>query len=202
MINPLRYIRENKTLGLRYCVDFNDAPGTDLLKQAGIKTKNHLMAFSDSSWQEFLDSGRSTVAYIVFYHGWKIDHGRHVPVPVAQSSTESKYNAAYTAGMALAHSRILIHEFLKKDSDSVPEEDPLIALDRKSTMCVSKNDEDTNHTKHIARIMHLVRNGGKCKMKNIDWCEGGLQLADIVTKNVSEPDLTPIMKCMMVRLEN
>ena len=32
--------------------------------------------------------------------------------------------------------------------------------------------------------------------------EGGLQLADIGTKNVSEPDLTPIMKHIMVRIEN
>ena len=39
-------------------------------------------------------------------------------------------------------------------------------------------------------------------MPKIDWCEVGLQLADIVTKNVSEPDLTPRMKYIMVRLEN
>ena len=39
-------------------------------------------------------------------------------------------------------------------------------------------------------------------MHKIDWCEGGLQLADIRTKNVSEPDLTPGMKYIMVRLEN
>ena len=38
----------------------------------------------------------------------------------------------------------------------------------------------------------------KCKMHKIDWCAGGLQLADIGTKNVSEPDLTPRMKYIMV----
>ena len=37
-------------------------------------------------------------------------------------------------------------------------------------------------------------------MQKIEWCEGGLQLADIGTKNVSEPDLTPRMKYIMVRL--
>ena len=31
-------------------------------------------------------------------------------------------------------------------------------------------------------------------MHKIEWCEGGLQLADIGTKNVSESDLTPRMK--------
>ena len=39
-------------------------------------------------------------------------------------------------------------------------------------------------------------------MHKIDWCEGGLQLADIGTMNVSAPDLTPIMKYVMVRHEN
>ena len=39
-------------------------------------------------------------------------------------------------------------------------------------------------------------------MHKIDWWEGGLQLVDIGTKNVSEPDTTPRMKYIMVRLEN
>ena len=39
-------------------------------------------------------------------------------------------------------------------------------------------------------------------MHNIDWCEGGLKLEDIYTKNVGEPDLTPRMKYIMVRLGN
>ena len=50
--------------------------------------------------------------------------------------------------------------------------------------------------------MNFVRNGEKCNIHKIDWCEGGLQLAYIVTKNVSEPDLTPIMNYIMVILEN
>ena len=64
------------------------------------------MAFSDSSWQDCPDTGRGTGAYIIFYQGGPIYHGTHVPVPVAQSSAESEYNAACTAGMALAHFRM------------------------------------------------------------------------------------------------
>ena len=84
----------------------------------------------------------------------------------------------------------------------VPKEAPLLVLDSKAAMCMAKNSKYTKHTRHIARRMHFVSNGEKCKMHNIDWCEGGLQLADIGTKNVSEPDLTPRMKYIMVRLEN
>ena len=104
--------------------------------------------------------------------------------------------------MALAHFRMLIHEFLNEDPDIVPKEAPLIVLDSKSDMFMAKNGKDTKHTRHIARRMHFVRNGEKCKMHKIDWCEGGLQLADIGTNNISEPDLTPKMKYIMVRLEN
>ena len=90
LINLLRYIRDNKTLGIKYDADLNDAPVTDLLRQANIKTKNHFMDFYDSSWQDFPDTGRSTVAYIIFYQGGPIYHGTHVLGPVSQSSAESE----------------------------------------------------------------------------------------------------------------
>ena len=95
-----------------------------------------------------------------------------------------------------------MHELLNKDPDIVPEEAPLIVLDSKCAMCMAKDDKDTKHTRHISRRMHFVRNGKKRKMHNIDWCEVGLKLADIGTKNVGEPNLTPRMKYIMVRLDN
>ena len=160
------------------------------------------MDFSDTSWQDCPDTERSIGAYNILYQGGPIDHGIHVPGPVAQSNAENEYNAACTAGMALAHFRMLIQELLKNDPDIVPEEAPLIVLDRKPTMCMASNGKDTKHIRQIARRMHFVKNGEKCKMHKIDWCEVGLQLADIGTKNVCEPDLTTRMKYIMVRLGN
>ena len=143
------------------------------------------MTFSDSSWQDCPDTGSSTGAYIIFYQGGQIDHGTHVQGPVAQYSAESEYNAACTAGIALAHFRMFIHELLNKDPDIFSEEAPLIVLDSKYAMCTAKNGKDTKHTRHIVRRMHFVRNGEKWKMHKINWCEGGMQLEEIVTKNVS-----------------
>ena len=134
LIHLLIYTRDNKTLGLKYYADLNDAPVTDLLRKSNIKTKNHLMDFSDSSWQDCPDTGRSSGAYNIFYQGGPIEHGTHAPGPVAQSSAESEYNAACTAGMDLAHFRMLIHELLNKELDIVPEEAPLIFLDSKYSM--------------------------------------------------------------------
>ena len=71
-------------MGLKYYANMNDAPITDLLRQDNIKIENQLMDFSDSSWQYFPDTGRSTGEYIIFYQGGLIHHVTHVPRPFSQ----------------------------------------------------------------------------------------------------------------------
>ena len=96
---------------------------------------------------------------------------------------------------------MLVHEFLNKDKDIIPEEAPLIILDIKSAVCMANDGKYTKRTRHIYRRVHLVSNGENYKMQKIDWCEGGLQLSDIATKNVNDNDLNNIMKYIMVRLD-
>ena len=103
--------------------------------------------------------------------------------------------------MALEHFRVLIHELLNKDTYIVPEEASLVVLDNKSAICMAKNGKDTKHTRHIARRKYIVRNGEQCNMQKNYWCEGGLKLADIATKNIGEHDSTPRMRYIMVRLD-
>ena len=69
-------------------------------------------------------------------------------------------------------------------------------------MCMAKNGKDNKQTRHISRIMNFARNGEKCKMHKVVWCDGGMQLADITTKNVGENDLTPRMKYIVVILDS
>ena len=64
--------------------------------------------------------------------------------------------------MDLSHLKMLIHEFLNKGTYIIPEEAPLIILDTKSAMCMSKNGRYTIHTRHIYRRVYVVRNGEKC----------------------------------------
>ena len=104
------------------------------------------------NWQKI------TGEYIIFYQGGPIDHGTHVPLPVSQSSAESEYNVACTAGMALAHLRMLIDELLNKDPYIVTEEYYLIISYSKSSVCMDKNGKDTKHTRHIVIIVIFLRN--------------------------------------------
>ena len=91
---------------------------------------------------------------------------------------------------------------MNKDSYIVRKEDIIIILDSKSAVCISKNGKDTNHTRQFSRILYFLRDGKNRKMHKIGWCEGGLQLAYIATKNVGENDLNPRIKYIMVRLDN
>ena len=61
--------------------------------------------------------------------------------------------------MDLSHFRMLIHEFLYKDPDIVPESVPLIILCINSAVCIANNVNDTKHIRHISRKVNFVRNG-------------------------------------------
>ena len=86
--------------------------------------------------------------------------------------------------MALAHFRMLIHDFLNKDTDIFLEAAPLIILDGKYAVCMDDSVKNTNHTRHIYRRVHLVRNVENYNMHKIDWCEGVTKLLYIATNNV------------------
>ena len=61
--------------------------------------------------------------------------------------------------MYSAHFRMLIHKLLIKDTEIVPETEPLIILDRNSDVCMDNNGKDTKHNNHITRRVYLLRNG-------------------------------------------
>ena len=80
------------------------------------------MVFSVSRRQYFLDTDRTTGAYIVFYQDVSIDSCTHVSGQFSQSSAEIYYNASCTAGMPLSHFRILNIVLMKNDPDVIPEQ--------------------------------------------------------------------------------
>ena len=91
---------------------------------------------------------------------------------------------------------------MNKYPDIVPEEDPLIILDSKSAVCMAKNGKYTNHTIHISIRVNFVRHFDIYKLGKIDWCEVGLKLAYISTKNIGENDLNSRIKYIMINLDN
>ena len=60
LVHLLVYIRDNTTLSLKHYAYMNDAPVSDLLVQAIIKTDNHLMALYDYNSKDCTDTGKGT----------------------------------------------------------------------------------------------------------------------------------------------
>ena len=44
---------------------------------------NDIIMFTDSSWSDRIDTGRSTGGYIAMVQGGAVDYGSHLPAPVA-----------------------------------------------------------------------------------------------------------------------
>ena len=70
-----------------------------------------MITFSDSSWNDCVDTGRSKGGHITFIQGGADDYGSHLPVPVAMSSGEAEYISAAIACMRGSHLRMLIYDF-------------------------------------------------------------------------------------------
>ena len=67
---------------------------------------------------------------------------------------------------------------------------------------MAKNGKDTKHTRNISIIIHFVINVEECNLHKTVWCEGGLQLAVIGTKNIREDELNPRLGYNMIILDN
>ena len=75
-------------------------------------------------------------------------------------------------------------------------------MDRYPYVCMDNNSNYIKHIRHVAIIMHFLRNGEDWNLQNIVWWEGGLKFADKGTKNVREDALNPRLGYAMVKLEN
>lgn len=67
------------------------------------------ITFSDSSWNDCVDTGRSTGGHISVIQGASIYYGSYLPVPVVMSSGEAVYIAAAAACMRASCLRMLIY---------------------------------------------------------------------------------------------
>ena len=81
---------------MKYYSDYTNSPVYKLLTSNNIKTiEESIIIFTDSSWNDCVDTGRSTGGYISFSQGGPTDYGSHLPVPVAISSGEAEYIYIY-----------------------------------------------------------------------------------------------------------
>ncbi len=183
MLHTLHHVRCNHLLGVTFYSDLLDAPVSRLLFEHALDPTVPLITFSDSSWQDCPDTGRSTGGYTAFFQGGVVDSSSGLPEPVALSSAEAEYNQACVSGVASNALAMLIQEIRGNDPDL-----PmgfLLVLDNRAAISMGDSFRDTKHNRHILRRYHYVRWMVEDHRAVLAWISGNVQLADPNTKNLS-----------------
>ncbi len=201
----LGYLRKYPAYGIRFYPNADKSPINELLRTHEIET-NDIMAFSDASWQDCPDTGRSTIGYITVYQGGVIAANSTVPTPVAMSSAEAEYMGACAAAMNTSIIRGLLYDMRylgTKDYKMVEDKiefQPAICVDNAAAVAMSQSPKLTKKTRHIARHFHFVREGVKRGLHILKWISNKAQLADVLTKTQGANKTDPQVKIFMYQL--
>ena len=189
ILHLIGFIKGNSNKGIKFYASIKDSPIFKILQENNIQiTEDTVIVFSDSSWNDCIDTGRSTGGYIGLNQGGAVDYGSHLPVPVAMSSGEAEYISAAVACMRASHLRMLIYDlkFLGSDTydaNNLKYEPAKIIIDNEAAIAMAKCNKDTAGNRHVARRYHYVRQGTAMKEHVFEWIGTKYQLADTLTKS-------------------
>ena len=202
----LGYLRKEFDLGLKFYADPTESPVHKICEKNKIEP-TELITFTDSSWQDCPDTGRSTTGYKIFYRGSYVEGNSSIPVPVAMNTAEAEYMGACNACMAMAHLNMLIYDLenldTKKFSVSGHEKSPpnkIVLVDNQATVQMSKNYKMSKKNRHISRRYHYVREGEKLKFHKLVWIPNEDQLADENTKTQEASKIIPHRDRTFIRI--
>ena len=188
LLHLVGFLKTTPYKGLKFYSRYEDSPIYQVLKDNDIKTTSEtVITFSDSSWNDCIDTGRSTGGYVTYIQGGTADYGSHLPVPVAMSSGEAEYIAAAVACMKASHIRMLMYDLRnlgteENDLNNVNTEPARIVIDNEAAICMAKCNKDTAGNRHVARRFHYVRQGTALKEHAFSWIGTKFQQADPLTK--------------------
>ena len=142
-----------------------------------------ILLFTDSSWQDCVDTSRSTGAFVVYVFGSFVDGASFVPVPIALSSAEAEYNAAAFAITATIHLKQVFNSLLGRHPDAP--QTFLTFVDSTCAIAMMNNEKDSKYTRHIERRVHFIRQARAQGVFIPVKIPGEQNPADIGTKSLS-----------------
>ena len=87
-----------------------ESPIYRMFKETNITSnEDTIITFSDSSWNDSVDTGRRAGVNISIMQGGPVNHSSHLPVLVAMSSGEAEYISAAVC-MRASHLRMSIYD--------------------------------------------------------------------------------------------
>ena len=208
LLHLIGYLKKNNSKGLAFYKNTDESPLYQMLKGNAIKIKEDAtVTFTDSSWNDCKDTGRSTGGYISMFQGGAVDHNSHLPIPVAMSSREAEYIAAAVACMRASHLRMLSYDFDFMGTENYEPEnikyDPsVIIIDNEAAIAMASCNKDTAGNRHVARRYHYVRQGANLKEHIFHWINTKFQLADPMTKEGGPSKFKSLWDIYMIDMDD
>ena len=140
-------------------------------------TKATLVGYSDSSHNVGEDDGRSTTGHMFYLNDCPITRCSQKQETIALSSCEAEFMAATEAAKQAIWLQELLAEVLEKLNEKV-----VIRIDNKFAIALTKNPVFHEHSKHIHKRYHFIRECIDNDQVMVEHVAGNLQKADILTK--------------------
>jgi hypothetical protein len=200
------YLRKYPDYAIKFYHDVTQSPVYRIAQSMNVP-QAELIGFSDASWQDCPDTGRSTVGELIYCQGGIVHARSHVPDPVSMSSAEAEYVAACSACMAASHLRMLLYDHkhlgtkrYSKINQMLDIAPTILMVDNQAAVQMGMNDKLTKLTRHISRRFHYVREGIKQGLHKLHWIPKDHQLSDILTKTQASTIINPLLTRAMFRL--
>jgi hypothetical protein len=146
------------------------SPITRLLSSNGISLDYPFITFSDSSWNDDIDTGRSTGCFMIICMGGVVEHSSNMPDPVALSSAEAEYNEACLACVATVHLKQFLEDLeLHLDVEKKSKKPIQVFIDNRSAVDMGASFKDTQRTRHLMRRYHYVTERIESKQHALIW---------------------------------
>lgn len=169
------------------------------LKQtAGYKIKyscienDVLKGYADADFAGDPDTRRSTTGYVFLLSNGVITWCSSAQKSVSLSTAEAEYVAASCATREL----MWIQKFLTELNFINSHCKTILFVDNQSAIKLIENPVFHKRTKHIDVHYHFVREKFNCKLFDIQYVNSNLQLADLLTKALSNKKLTELINLL------
>ena len=176
LLHLIGFLKNTSNKDLRFYCKIESSPLYQLLKSNKIQIiDDTVVTFTDSSWNDCVDPGRSIGCNLSLTQGATADYSSHLLVLVAISSGEAEYISAAVACMKARHLRMLVYYDLRTmgsksyDGDNLECEHSRIIVDNAAAISLARCNKDTAGNRHVARRYHYIRQGTTLKEHVFEW---------------------------------
>lgn len=143
--------------------------------------------YSDANWATDVNDRKSVSGYLILCGGNPVAWFSKKQSCVALSTAEAEYVAAAACAQDLINLKGLLND-LKVNNNTI------LYCDNKSSILMSKSNENSKRAKHIDIKIHFLRDLISKELIKIDYVSTDQNLADMLTK--------PLCKNMFVNLRS